>query len=299
MCSCEYTGGALQAESRYVRANGINHHYLTWGDPDKPPLVMAHGIGLCAQVWNWSARDLAHDYYVMSFDLRGHGDTDKPGIGYTFEQLGADMAAIIQTRGLERPFGVGHSAGGMSLIIADSLVPGTVGKVVLADTRVGASPMMMLSPSERQERMARTSQKRLIWESREAMYAAYRERRVFKTWTDEVFRDYIGGGTTLREDGRAELKCPTEVEATFYQSRVALDTSRFLKGLEGQYLLLVGNYPGAQTEQDQAVQQLLQESKDSRFKALQRGSHFAPMEYPDLVQSEIRQFLDEGQPAHD
>jgi pimeloyl-ACP methyl ester carboxylesterase len=73
----------LQAESRYVRANGINHHYLAWGDPEKPPLVMLHGIGLCAQVWNWSARDLARHYYVVSFDLRGHGNTDKPGVAGT------------------------------------------------------------------------------------------------------------------------------------------------------------------------------------------------------------------------
>jgi hypothetical protein len=159
--------------------------------------------------------------------------------------------------------------------------------------------MMMLSPQERQQRMERTFQKRLVWDSREAMYAAYRERRVFKTWTDEVFGDYIEGGTLLREDGRAELKCPTEVEATFYQSRVSLDTSKFLKGLKGQYLLLVGNYPGAQTEQDQAVQQLLRESRGSRFKALEQGSHFVPMEYPDLVLGETRQFLDEGQSAHD
>jgi pimeloyl-ACP methyl ester carboxylesterase len=283
----------LQPESRYVEANGITHHYLAWGDSSNPPLVMVHGIGLCAQVWNSAARDLARDYYVMSLDLRGHGDTDKPGSGYTFQQLGADVAAVIQTMGLERPFGIGHSAGGMSLLIANSLAPGSVGKAVLVDTRVGDSPMMMLSPEERQERMERTLQKREVWESRQAMYSAYRERRVFKTWTEEVFRDYIEGGTRLLEDGRAELKCPTEAEATFYETRVTLDTAQYVKGLEGQYLLLVGNYQGAQTEQDEAVQRLLRESRRSRFKALERGSHFAPMEYPDLVLKEVRQYLDE------
>jgi hypothetical protein len=65
-------------------------------------------------------------------------------------------------------------------------------------------------------------------------------------------------------------------------------------GLSGQYLLLVGNYEGAQTEQDEAVQRLMRESKGSRFKALKQGSHFAPMEYPDQVLAEIRLFLDGG-----
>lgn len=289
----------MQPESRFVQANGMRNHYLAWGDSSNPPLVMVHGIGLCAQVWNSAARDLAKDYYVMSLDLRGHGDTDKPGDGYTFQQLGADVAAVIQALGLERPFGVGHSAGGMSLIISDSLAPGTVGKALLVDTRVGDSPMMMLTPEERQQRMERTLQKREVWDSREAMYQAYRERRVFKTWTDEVFGDYIEGGTRLLEDGRAELKCPTEVEATFYRTRVTLNTAQYVKNLHGQYRLLVGHYEGAQTAEDEAVQRLLRESRGSSFKALERGSHFAPMEYPDLVLKEIRQYLDEGPAVRD
>jgi len=51
----------LEPESKFVEANGLNFHYLAWGDPQKPPLVMAHAIGLCAQIWNHAARDLAKD----------------------------------------------------------------------------------------------------------------------------------------------------------------------------------------------------------------------------------------------
>ena len=196
----------MEPESKFVEANGLNFHYLAWGDPQKPPLVMAHAIGLCAQIWNHAARDLAKDYYVMAIDLRAHGDSEDPGNGYTFQQLGADMASVIQALELERPYALGHSAGGMSLLIAASLASGTVGKVVLVDTRVGESPMMLLTPEERVQRMERTAQKRSIWESREALYQAYRERRAFKTWTDQIFGDYIQGGTRLLEDGRAELK---------------------------------------------------------------------------------------------
>ncbi len=282
----------LEPESKFVEANGLNFHYLAWGDPQKPPLVMAHAIGLCAQIWNHAARDLAKDYYVMAIDLRAHGDSEDPGNGYTFPQLGADMASVIQALELERPYAVGHSAGGMALLIADSLASGTVGKAVLVDTRVGESPMMLLTPEERVQRMERTAQKRSIWESREAMYQAYRERRAFKTWTDQIFGDYIQGGTRLLEDGRAELKCTTEAEGAFYRDRVTLETSQVLLGLSGEYLLLVGNYEGAQTEQDAAVQHLMRESGGFRLKALERGTHFVPMEYPDLVLSEIRAFLD-------
>ena len=36
----------LEPTSKYVPANGITLHGLTWGDPQNPLLIMTHGIGL-------------------------------------------------------------------------------------------------------------------------------------------------------------------------------------------------------------------------------------------------------------
>ena len=282
----------MQPENRFVESNGVNHHYLEWGSPGNPSVVMFHAVGMCSQIWNNAARDLAKDYHVYSFDLRGHGDTQHSEGGYTFQQIGADVASVIQTMGLEGSIGIGHSAGGMSMLIADSLVPGIVSKGVLVDTRVGDSPMALLSPEEQKLRIKRTLQKRSIWESREVMHAAYRDRRAFKSWTDEVFADYIEGGTRLLDDGRAELKCDPVVEESFYEARRELDTSQVLRGLGGEYILLVGDYKGAQTPQDAAVQHLTRETKGFQLKELGAGSHFVPMEHPALVLKEIRNFID-------
>ena len=282
----------MQPESRFVESNGVNHHYLEWGGPGNPGLLMFHAIGMCSQIWNHAARDLANDYHVFCFDLRGHGDTKHSGGEYTFSQIGEDVASVIQTMGLEGSIGVGHSAGGMSMLIADSLVPGIIGKGVLVDTRVGDSPMALLTPEEQQIRIKRTLQKRSIWESREIMYDAYRDRRAFKSWTDEVFGDYIQGATRPLGDGRVELKCDPQVEENFYQSRQNLDTFKALRGLGGEYILLVGDYKGAQTPQDAAVRHLTQETKGFQLKELGAGSHFVPMEHPGLVLKEIRNFID-------
>jgi len=283
----------LQPESRFVESSGVIHHYLEWGSPDNPNVVMFHAVGMCSQIWNNAARDLARDYHVLSFDLRGHGDTEHAQGEYTFQQIGEDVASVIQTMGLEGSIGVGHSAGGMSMLIADSLVPGIVSKGVLVDTRVGNSPMSMLTPEQQKTRTERTLQKRTIWESREVMYTAYRDRRAFKSWTDEVFADYIEGATRPLDDGRVKLKCDPVIEETFYQSRRDLDTSKVLQGLGGKYVLLVGDYDGAQTPHDAAVQHLSRETKGFQLKELGAGSHFVPMEHPALVLQEIRNFIDE------
>ena len=108
--------------------------------------------------------------------------------------------------------------------------------------------MSMLTPEQQKTRTERTLQKRTIWESREVMYTAYRDRRAFKSWTDEVFADYIEGATRPLDDGRVKLKCDPVIEETFYQSRRDLDTSKVLQGLGGKYVLLVGDYDGALRE---------------------------------------------------
>lgn len=282
----------MQPESRFVESNGVNHHYLEWGSPGNSSVVMFHAVGMCSQIWNNAARDLARDYHVYSFDLRGHGDTQPPEGNYTFQQIGEDVASVIQTMGLEGAIGIGHSAGGMSMLIADSMFPGILSKGVLVDTRVGDSPMTLLTPDEQVLRAKRTLQKRTVWESREVMYEAYRDRRAFKAWTDEVFADYIEGNTRPLDDGRVELKCKPVVEETFYESRAELDTSQVLNGLGGEYVLLVGAYKGAQTPQDAAVEHLTRETKGFRLKELGAGSHFVPMEHPALVLQEIRNFID-------
>lgn len=288
----------MEPTSKYVQANGITLHGLTWGNPDNPLLIMTHGIGLCAMVWRPLAEDLARDYYVFSLDLRGHGDTDKPG-GYTFDNMSDDVIGLVSVLTSELnppqpPYGIGHSAGGMTLMIANSKAPGTMGPTVLVDTRVGPA-LLVSSPEEREERMNRTRNKRAVWETREIMYDAYRNRRVFSTWTDDAVRDYIYGGTRLLDDGRAELKCPTEVEAIYYESRHGLDPTPYLKGLTGEYLLLLGytgNYPDEEARSSDEIKHFLNEVKGARMETLPSGSHFVAMEDPDLVLSSARRYLD-------
>ena len=284
----------MEPESKFVEANGITLHGLSWGNPDNPLLLMTHGIGLCAHVWNPLARDLARDYHVLSLDLRGHGDTDKPG-EYTFDQMAKDLVGLVQALNpAQPPYAVGHSAGGMTIIIANSMVPGIIGPTVLVDTRVGPA-LEVYDPAEREERMNRTRNKRAVWESREVMYDAYRNRRVFSTWTDSAVRDYIYGGTRLLADGRAELKCPTDVEAIYYEARHSLNPTPYLKDLAGQYLLLLGdtgNYPDAAARDSEEIKYFLREAKGAQLETLPKGSHFVAMEYPDLVLGSVRQYLD-------
>ena len=276
--------------SHCVSANGIRHHYLEWGDPSNPPLLMLHATGLCAWPWKPIARRLAGNYRVLAFDQRGHGDTDRSDKGYRFEYAGEDLAAIVDTMDLESPRVIGHSSGGLAAIIASTILPDRFGRVVLVETRVSNDAPS--APSQDLSRRAeRTRMKRAIWESREAMFDAYRTRAAFKDWEDEPYRQFIDGGTRLLPDGRAELKCHPETEATFYGMRDDLAVERYLSGLPGDWLLLLGDYPGSQRPDDPGVRRFRELVPRSVVKPMGKGTHFLPMEYPSDVLDAIQGWL--------
>ena len=291
MWTAPVTAGPVR---KFVTANGVRLSYLEWGRPDSPKVLMQHGIGLCAEIWNWTARRLASEFNVLSFDLRGHGDSEKPDGGYTFEEIGRDLSAAASTLGLERPAVVGHSAGGSAAVIAHALTPGVLGQTVIIDSRVGGSRALSSRP-DLLERPARTRRKRTIWDSRDAIYEAYRGRSVFRSWEEAIFADYVDGGTRQLADGRLELKCPPEVEAVFYEQRAGLNSSPYVLGLRGDFLILLGNYPGAQTLDDPGILEFVRETGGARVIIAPQGSHFLPMEQPQWVLGEIVGFLRQRQ----
>ena len=281
----------MNPRSKHIMANGIKHHYLDWGNPSAPPLLMLHATGLCASTWLPIARELAKQFHVMAFDQRGHGDSDPSDCGYNFHLVGEDLAATVEALALSGLYIVGHSAGGLATIIADSLSPGRIYRAVLVETRVGTRPSGS-PPGELQKRAKRTRLKRSIWNSRLEMYEGYRERPTFKDWDESAFTAFIDGGTRLLEDGRVQLRCLPETEAIFYQDRDSLDVAKYLsQGLRGEYLLLLGDYPGCQTLADEGVRRFSELVPESEVKPMSVGSHFLPLEHPELVLREIRGFF--------
>src|SRR5262249_49884792 len=67
---------------------------LDWGGSGKP-LVMLAGLGDTAHLFDDFAPKLTSQYHVYGITRRGFGDSSKPTSGYTAEQLGDDVVAVL------------------------------------------------------------------------------------------------------------------------------------------------------------------------------------------------------------
>jgi non-heme chloroperoxidase len=102
---------------------GLGLHAREWGDPLGPPIVFIHGWSQSQLCWaRQTEGPLADEFRIVTFDLRGHGMSEKPlDTGpYVDGRLWADdVSAVIEQLELERPVLVGWSYGGF--VIADYL----------------------------------------------------------------------------------------------------------------------------------------------------------------------------------
>jgi pimeloyl-ACP methyl ester carboxylesterase len=105
-----------------------------FGEPAAPPVLFFHGGGQSRRAWRGSARRVSvAGYYGLTFDLRGHGDSDWADDGdYDARAYGRDVARLLE--GFQQPVTlVGASRGGQASLIGAASCPDNVSMIMLAD----------------------------------------------------------------------------------------------------------------------------------------------------------------------
>ncbi len=120
--------------SRTIRANGIRiHYYRSALASGKIPILLLHGVTDDGMCWKLVTDALGDDYDLIMPDARGHGRSDKPASGYTFEDFAADAAALIGALGLDRPVVIGASMGGIHATVLAGLYPHLLRGIILEE----------------------------------------------------------------------------------------------------------------------------------------------------------------------
>jgi len=104
---------SVQPKDKTVNVNGINLHYLDWGNEGKPRVLLLHGLRGHCHSWDDVSAEFCRDYHVLALDQRGRGESDwAPGGDYSSQSFVADLEGFCQALGLDSFILVGHSMGG-------------------------------------------------------------------------------------------------------------------------------------------------------------------------------------------
>src|SRR2546421_9084998 len=97
-----------------VSVNGLDLHYLDWGNAGAPPVVCVHGYTSSAEAFNALARQFHDRFHIVAPDVRGHGESAwSPDGAYQYRDQASDLAALVDQLGLARFTLIGTSMGGI------------------------------------------------------------------------------------------------------------------------------------------------------------------------------------------
>ena len=256
---------------------------------DGPAVLMAHATGFHGQVWRPMAAAMP-DFHCYSFDERGHGDSTRPpGHPYDWTGFAEDALATVDGFGLERPFGVGHSAGAAAVLMAEQFRPGTFRALYLWE------PVVMpfdVPPGPQDNPLSDGAvRRREVFPSRDAAYENFASKPPFSALDPGALRCYVDHGFADTDDGQVRLKCRPADEAQMY--RMGSAHGAFARFGEVRCPVVIACGSETNAFGPQLIELQAERLPHARTEVFGGLGHFGPLEDPPTVAAAVRRAFTE------
>jgi len=230
--------GAVQAAappkrfpgSRVTTRDGVGLHLSDWGRGKV--IVFVHSWALNSQMWDYQVAAFTRaGWRCVVYDRRGHGRSDVPGWGYDYNTLADDLAAVIDSIGMDKVALVAHSMGG--------------GEIIRYLTRHGASKVervVLLAPTAPGMAKSPTNPTGLDLQIFETLRSSW--RKDFPHWIDENTDPFFTPTTSpgmKRWLAQMMSQTPLQVAITCNHNSVETDFRTELRAIRIPMLVIHGD----------------------------------------------------------
>jgi len=261
-----------------TNASGWTIQYETRGDRANPPLVMILGLSHRLAHWGTLPALLAERLFVVTFDCRGMGASERRDEVFALRDEVGDVAAVMDAAGLDAAAVYGRSRGGMlaqefalthperttalSLSGTSHRGPGAVGSTEAVNKAMNFTPEM----------------------SREEIFATQNMAMASPGWRE---RDPEGFAYCLGVD----LEAPPRRFAVQHQQGALEGWSSYdrLPGIAAPTLVLCGADDGMVPPENS--RQIAERIPDARFELVAQCGHLPMLEKPREVAKLVLDFL--------
>jgi len=119
-------------EQEKIATNGIKLAVQRGGTDY--PLILIHGLASSMSLWARLDQSQLSGLQIISYDLRGHGASDRPAGAHTLAKYVADLKGLLAALDIKKALFAGHSLGGMVAMELAASDPAMVAGLALLDT---------------------------------------------------------------------------------------------------------------------------------------------------------------------
>jgi len=276
----------MNPRDRSVAVNGIDLHYLDWGDAGAPPIVLLHGITGHARTWDRLAAALAPRWRVLAVDQRGHGDSAAaPDGDYGVTAMAIDLAAFADELGLGRFALLGLSMGGRVAMVYAGSHADRLERLVIVDI----GPEIHPEGLERVRAMMAGAPERLASETQAIDYI----RRANPRYDEVELRHRVVHGLKRAPDGGLTWKYDKALRDTMRSGgrRDTIDLWAALDRITCPTLIVRGS--ASDILSPDIAKRMLEALPDGRLVEIEGAGHTVPGDKPEAFAQAVRAFIEE------
>ena len=250
----------------------VDCHYSITGSG--PPLFLIHGIGATNDAWRFMIPNLSKKFTVVTYDLRGHGQSPVTHKNFTLEELVIDLENLRRKTGFDKAYFAGHSLGGMIAPSYAVKFPQHTISVGLLSTVAGRS----------------SEDSKKVWSVIEEMEKNGVEKTL-KNLTNRWFTDEFIKNYPDLVERRLKQVVDTDNEVFLNVFKIYAKTEMFpwLKNISKPCLLLTGeNDIGCSPKHNEMM---AKEIKNSKLVVLPKYKHSFLIEAPKEVSNNLIKFF--------
>ena len=220
--------------SKTIQTNHINLHYLD-SESVGQTVILMHGLTANAHAFDGLLKEgLGNKYRIISVDLRGRGESDKPTEGYTMKDHAQDILGLMDVLGLEKCTVGGHSFGALLTFYMAFHHDERIEKMLLLDAAARLHPQTkeMLIPA-----LSRIGQTYPSFDT----YLEKVKSGAYMTYWEDTMLSYYQADVQTNEDGSVtQRSTPENMTEAILKGSFGEPWLDYIKAVEQPAILLNG-----------------------------------------------------------
>jgi len=257
--------------------NGITLSYTDAGNPSGTPVVFIHGFPFNQGLWRPQVAALSSRYRVITYDLRGHGESDIGDGQYLIEFFVDDFLGLLDHLEIGQAVVAGLSMGGYIALRAIERNPERFRALVLCDTRSEADT--------NEGKLRRATSVRLIKREGVAAFAEQFVKSIFAPQTFGTQPEVVDGIRRVIEN-----TSPVGMAGTLIALAARTDTTASLSRIRVPTLILVGAQDALTPPS--AAQAMKERISNARLVVIPNAAHLSNLENPEAFNSALLAFME-------